>query len=102
MHFRNIRNEINAAELHAVFLPFGSIEFCNFIGQETLVPSLTGLIAVRSALLEYNAASSAAECAVNMNGFSLGGLNLMVEAVDAAIATVFKGVSCRITFFLTV
>lgn len=90
---RNIRSEINAAELHAVFLPFGPIEFCNFIGQETFVPSLTGLITVRSALIEYNAASSAAECAVNMNGFSLGGVNLMVEAIDSTIATVFKGTS---------
>jgi hypothetical protein len=88
---RNIRNEINAAELHAVFLPFGAISFCNFVGQQSVIPALTGPIAVRSALMEYKAASSAAECAVCMNGFSLGGVHLLVEAVDSAMAEALRG-----------
>ena len=75
-----------------MFLPFGAISFCNFIGQQSVIPALTGPIAVRSALMEYKAASSAAECAVSMNGFSLGGVHLLVEAVDSAMADALRGV----------
>ena len=42
LFFRNVRTEINAAELHAVLLPFGEITFCNFIGQESMLQILTG------------------------------------------------------------
>jgi hypothetical protein len=88
---RNIRNEINAAELHAVFLPFGAIVFCNFIGQESAYPSATGPVVVRSALIEYRQPSSTAECITNMNAFSLGGVHLLLDAVDATMATALKG-----------
>ena len=90
---RNIRNEINAAELHAVFLPFGAIVFCNFIGQESAYPSATGPVIVRSALIEYRQPSSTAECITNMNAFSLGGVHLLLDAVDATMATALKGSS---------
>ena len=59
--FRNVRTEINAAEFHAVMLPFGEITFCNFIGQESILPVLTGAITVRSALIEYKNSTNAME-----------------------------------------
>lgn len=77
--------------MHAVFLPFGAITFCNFIGQQSVIPALTGPITVRSALIEYKAASCAAECVVSMNGFSLGGVHLLVETVNSAMADTLKG-----------
>ena len=94
LNTRNIRNEINAAELHAVFLPFGAIVFCNFIGQESTYSSATGPVIVRSAILEYKLPSSTAECVTNMNAFSLGGVHLLLDAVDAAMATALKGLLC--------
>ena len=94
LEIRNIRNEINAAELHAVFLPFGAIVFCNFIGQESTYSSATGPVIVRSAILEYKLPSSTAECVTNMNAFSLGGVHLLIDAVDAAMATALKGLLC--------
>ena len=93
---RNVRNEINAAELHAVFLPFGNITFCNFIGQETLLTVLTGAVTVRSILIEYKNPVNAAECFSSMNGFNLGGVHLIVETVDQSMAAALKGAYFKI------
>jgi hypothetical protein len=90
---RNIRNEINAAELHAVFLPFGSISFCNFIGVASVLalPDPIGPVTVRTALLEYTSVASAAECSSSMHGFDLGGVTLVLEPIDQATMTTLKG-----------
>ena len=72
------------------------IQFCNFIGQESVLAILTGAITVRSILIEYKNALNATECSLSMNGFNLGGVQLIVDTVDQAMAAALKGLSSRI------
>ena len=93
---RNVRQDIDLAELESIFAVFGVIKQCVFsVGDDVtvlnsnpitttgaIVPTLT----VRTALVEYPAVGTAMECAKTMNGFLLGGQTLLVETVDEPTA----------------
>mmetsp|Transcript_12071 Transcript_12071/g.11712 ORF Transcript_12071/g.11712 Transcript_12071/m.11712 type:complete len:526 (+) Transcript_12071:948-2525(+) len=88
--FKNVRNEINAAEFQAVLSPFGDITFCNFLGLESVFTAEPP-VSVRTVLVEFKTHASAVECQTGMKDFNLGGVNLLLEMVDVPKAKELKG-----------
>ena len=43
--------------------------------------------------MEYKNSLNATECSLSMNGFNLGGVQLIVDTVDQAMAAALKGLS---------
>jgi poly(U)-binding-splicing factor PUF60 len=77
----NVRSEVSADELKAIFQSFGTIIECDFICPP--IPSVQKSdILVRIGEICFSKSEAATEAAKSMNNFELGGCKLKIEVIE--------------------